>query len=220
LDGGDALIRRQNSTGGTESMHEFLRNLGEAARRLFLMIHGKDQPGAALAIGSLLCDISRWRHKRGSADDLAQTVEDWVGRQLLHTGERLPFHKWKQVPEAGTRVMVVRDFGKEGMLIAPSNLEHRAIGVTGWVKAGPGGQTWVPGHGGDVVWVQHDMPEGSQCFVSAYQLVELIPYDARYLDAMRWRASVIAHLQSDLDDLQRDGCMNAAEAFCREGGEA
>lgn len=54
----------------------------------------------------------------------------------------------------------------KGLLVKPRHLEVRALGKTGIVKG------YVPGHGGDVWWVQHDGSDevGAYCFTEMEQL--------------------------------------------------
>lgn len=63
--------------------------------------------------------------------------------------------------QQGLRVRITRDEGTMGMMIAPKYLSTRRVGATGTVKS------WVPGHGGDVWWIEHD--DGS---VAAYCFTE------------------------------------------------
>lgn len=62
--------------------------------------------------------------------------------------------------KSGLRVRVGRLDTTAGMSIAPKHLVCRKTGVTGTVKA------WVPGHGGDVHFVQHDDSDdiGAYCY--------------------------------------------------------
>lgn len=50
----------------------------------------------------------------------------------------------------GKRVVVTADHGTMGYMVADKHLASRQIGVLGWVTGA------VPGHGGDVVWVEQD----------------------------------------------------------------
>lgn len=53
--------------------------------------------------------------------------------------------------ENGLRVRTVFNLrGTNGMTIAKKNLDARTTNALGTVRG------WVPGHGGDVWWVQHD----------------------------------------------------------------
>ncbi len=63
----------------------------------------------------------------------------------------------------GLRVKVVRLRKTTGMLIASKHLNVRAAGKTGTVRG------WVPGHGGDVWFVQHDNSDE----IGAYSFTEL-----------------------------------------------
>ena len=60
----------------------------------------------------------------------------------------------------GMKVRISKLGETTGMLIKPRHLECRKLEVTGTVKG------YVPGHGGDVWWVQHDNSEdvGAYCF--------------------------------------------------------
>jgi hypothetical protein len=51
----------------------------------------------------------------------------------------------------GTKVRTYKRLGKtDGMMISPNNLNLRKPNTVGEVS------DWVPGHGGDVYWVQHE----------------------------------------------------------------
>ena len=65
----------------------------------------------------------------------------------------------------GLRVKTKKLRGTKGFLIHPKHLTVRRKGVTGTVKM------WVPGHGGDVWFVQHDNSDD----VGAYSFTELEP---------------------------------------------
>ena len=52
--------------------------------------------------------------------------------------------------QPGMKVKIVSDDGTEGMFVNPQYIQNRKIGMTGIVKG------WVPGHGGDVWFVEHD----------------------------------------------------------------
>jgi hypothetical protein len=54
-----------------------------------------------------------------------------------------------------------------GMLINPKNLALRREGAVGVVRG------YVPGHGGDVWWVEHRDNAGSEVEVSAYVFHEI-----------------------------------------------
>ena len=58
----------------------------------------------------------------------------------------------------GLKVCVVEDNGTEGMLIKPQHLDIRQIGKTGTIL------NYVPGHGGDVWFVQQDDGVAAYCF--------------------------------------------------------
>lgn len=62
--------------------------------------------------------------------------------------------------KVGLRVKIIKLDDTQGMLIKLRHLECRKEGITGTVKG------FVPGHGGDVWWVQHDGSEevGAYCF--------------------------------------------------------
>lgn len=62
----------------------------------------------------------------------------------------------------GQRVVVVALHSTRGFLIVEKHLSNRRIGATGTV----GG--WVPGHGGDVVWVKHEHVEPGEDPTSVY----------------------------------------------------
>jgi hypothetical protein len=68
--------------------------------------------------------------------------------------------------QPGIRVRITTLETTKGMMIAPKHLSVRQAGLTGVVK------TWVPGHGGDVWFVQHDGSEevGAYCFTEMEQL--------------------------------------------------
>ena len=66
--------------------------------------------------------------------------------------------------EIGRRVVIVKNEGTLGMLVADKHLECRRVYSYGTLKG------IVPGHGGDVVWVEHDSDQS----VGAYALTELI----------------------------------------------
>jgi len=65
----------------------------------------------------------------------------------------------------GLRVMVTALESTKGMTIHSKHLHPRALGVVGTVKS------YVPGHGGDVWFVQHD----HSTYVGAYRFTELTP---------------------------------------------
>lgn len=67
--------------------------------------------------------------------------------------------------QSGLRVKTTKLEGTEGMLIVPKHLVVRREGVIGTVK------NWVPGHGGEVWFVQHDDSDE----VGAYLFTELEP---------------------------------------------
>ncbi len=60
----------------------------------------------------------------------------------------------------GLKVKVAKLDTTDGMMIAPHHLSCRSQGVTGTVKG------YVPGHGGDVWFVEHDDSDdvGAYCF--------------------------------------------------------
>ena len=61
----------------------------------------------------------------------------------------------------GKIVVVTADYGTGGYMIAQRHLDCRRLGAVGEVTG------WVPGHGGDVVWVQHpDETVGAYCHVT------------------------------------------------------
>ncbi len=62
--------------------------------------------------------------------------------------------------KSGIRVKTTALGDTKGMLIKEKHLEVRREGLTGTVKS------YVPGHGGDVWFVQHDNSEevGAYCF--------------------------------------------------------
>lgn len=63
----------------------------------------------------------------------------------------------------GMKVKVVQNNGTSGMLIKQKHLDLRRIGATGTIAG------WVPGHGGDVWWVEQDNG------IAAYSFRELEP---------------------------------------------
>lgn len=67
--------------------------------------------------------------------------------------------------QPGLRVKVKKLEGTKGFLINSKHLAVRRKGVRGTVK------NWVPGHGGDVWFVQHDNSDD----VGAYCFTELEP---------------------------------------------
>ena len=60
--------------------------------------------------------------------------------------------------QKGLKVCVVNDYGTEGMLINPQHLAIRQLGKVGTVL------NYVPGHGGDVWFVQQDNGVAAYCF--------------------------------------------------------
>lgn len=68
-------------------------------------------------------------------------------------------------PQPNERVFVAKLGDTVGMLIQPQHLSNRTEGVIGTCTG------WVPGHGGDVVWVQHDGDPNLP--VQAYSYTEL-----------------------------------------------
>jgi len=68
--------------------------------------------------------------------------------------------------QPGMRVKVTCLHSTRGMLIATEDLNRRRLNATGTV------QGFVPGHGGDVWWVQHDTGE-----VAPYSFDEIDPED-------------------------------------------
>lgn len=58
----------------------------------------------------------------------------------------------------GLKVRVVSDDGTKGMLIAEKHLSIREVGKEGTVL------NWVPGHGGDVWFVQQDNGIAAYCY--------------------------------------------------------
>lgn len=60
----------------------------------------------------------------------------------------------------GMKVVTTKLGETTGMLIKPRHLDCRSSGITGTV------QSYVPGHGGDVWFVQHDGSEdiGAYCY--------------------------------------------------------
>ena len=61
--------------------------------------------------------------------------------------------------KAGIRVEVTRLGSAKGLIVSPTHLRARRIGACGEVVG------WVPGHGGDVWWVeQDDGMIGAYCF--------------------------------------------------------
>lgn len=70
--------------------------------------------------------------------------------------------------EPGTRVRIETLHGTSGMLIVPKYLSARREGAVGTVKS------FVPGHGGDVWWVEHEDKPGE---FAAYMFDEFALYD-------------------------------------------
>lgn len=68
----------------------------------------------------------------------------------------------------GMRVKIGGLRSTRGMTINPRHLNVRKEGITGTI------QGWVPGHGGDVWWVQHDNSQD----VGAYCVTEMEPASA------------------------------------------
>lgn len=58
----------------------------------------------------------------------------------------------------GLKVKVVLDDGTQGMTIKPEILSRRGVGKVGVV------QGYVPGHGGDVWFVEHNDGVAAYCF--------------------------------------------------------
>ena len=81
--------------------------------------------------------------------------------------ETRPFKDGTQYPSQGERVVVRRLGSTEGFLIHPRPMACRKVGAVGTATS------YVPGHGGDVWFVQHD--DGS---VGAYCYDELESLDA------------------------------------------
>jgi len=50
----------------------------------------------------------------------------------------------------GTRVITNKLHSTKGMLITAKHLDVRASGIKGTIRG------YVPGHGGDIYWVEHD----------------------------------------------------------------
>lgn len=71
----------------------------------------------------------------------------------------------------GMRVKVTKLESTNGMMINPRHLDLRREGAIGTVKG------YVPGHGGDVWWVEHDSP-AKEPEVSAYCYTEFEPVAA------------------------------------------
>ena len=64
-----------------------------------------------------------------------------------------------QKVEVGLRIKTIKLHSTKGMMIKSHHLEVRKAGVEGVVKG------YVPGHGGDVWWVEHDDGKvGAYCF--------------------------------------------------------
>lgn len=66
----------------------------------------------------------------------------------------------KTIPENGSQVVTHDPLGSTaGMMVAAKHMECRRPGAKGTVRG------WVPGHGGDVWWVEHeDGTVGAYCF--------------------------------------------------------
>lgn len=75
-----------------------------------------------------------------------------------------------QVLGAGTKVITHETLGSiTGMLVKPQHLDARRPSTVGTI----GG--WVPGHGGDVYWVEHDTVAGKPIAVYCFTEFELVP---------------------------------------------
>ena len=72
-----------------------------------------------------------------------------------------------QNPKNGMRVQVACLESALGMFVAWRHLSVRRVGVTGTITG------CVPGHGGDVWWVQHDGSNDENPQVGAYCVDEL-----------------------------------------------
>lgn len=69
--------------------------------------------------------------------------------------------------ESGLRVKITKDEDTGGLFINPKYLDNRSVGKTGKVLG------YVPGHGGDVWWVEHDGESGVAAY--CYNEFEEIP---------------------------------------------
>lgn len=65
-----------------------------------------------------------------------------------------------RVPEPGSKVVTHAELDStSGMMVSPRHIECRRPSAKGTVRG------WVPGHGGDVWWVEHeDGTVGAYCF--------------------------------------------------------
>ncbi len=98
----------------------------------------------------------------------------------------------------GKRVVVTADFGKLGYLIAERHLNARRIAAIGIVKG------WVPGHGGDIVYVdQEDTLVGTEPIAVYNHLNELEFYSDAALAFARNKAVLMQKLESRLKFLKQ-----------------
>ena len=70
------------------------------------------------------------------------------------------------------RVRVVAVGSSRGLLINAKHLDVRREGATGTLR------DWVPGHGGDIWFVEHDTEPGEPTEIGAYMFTELEPEDS------------------------------------------
>lgn len=89
----------------------------------------------------------------------------------------------------GKRVVVTADYGTMGYMIVDRHLNARRLAATGIVEG------WVPGHGGDVVYVrQDDTPEGEEPIAVYCHLTELEFYSDEALTFAREKLKKLSML--------------------------
>ncbi len=104
--------------------------------------------------------------------------------------------------KTGMRVVVTKDHGTIGMLIMDRHLSVRRIGAIGTVR------NWVPGHGGDVWFVEHEAPDTDprypeQPAIGAYLYLEMEPFSPEAVEDARQRAREIEIAERTLKALKR-----------------
>lgn len=99
----------------------------------------------------------------------------------------------------GKRVVVTADNGTLGYLIREKHLTNRRIGRVGTV------QGWVPGHGGDVVWLIHEDPVEDEDPAAAYcHLTELEFYSEQAVEFAKQKLARLSPLYYERERLQAD----------------
>ncbi|HVJ72077.1 MAG TPA: hypothetical protein VM531_11330 [Sphingomicrobium sp.] len=98
----------------------------------------------------------------------------------------------------GKRVVVTADHGTLGYMVVEKHLRARRLGAVGLVIGA------VPGHGGDVVWVQeegtsNDFPAGAYCHLNELEFYS----DEALIFATKKREKVL-EMQRQLDAAKKE----------------